>query len=109
MAKRRSIFTETIEEGLEIRGEVYYSRGGANYFSGGNDPRGYWFSVQPVRITPEGYQSFIMGSGHRKFIKEAKRFSDKELAAVMPDEALIENMKALGKAAAEKDRALLMR
>jgi len=108
MAQRRSIFTETIEEGLVIQGEVYYSKGGANYFSGGNDPRGYWFSVQPVRIK-DGMRSFMMGSGHRKFLKEAKRFSDKELAAVMPDEALIENMKALGKAAAEKDRALLMR
>ena len=32
----------------ELKVEVYYSKGGANYLAGGTIQRGYWLSVQPV-------------------------------------------------------------
>lgn len=32
----------------ELKVEVYYSKGGANYLAGGIIQRGYWLSVQPV-------------------------------------------------------------
>lgn len=59
----------------ELKVEVYYSLGGWNFGTGNNDPRGYWLSVQPVsRSTSNGirYESAILGSGLKTFLKETK-------------------------------------
>ena len=58
--------------------EAYYSLGGMNYFTGRAEPRGYWVSIQPLKV--EGYcTSFTAFSGIKCFLKEAKRFSQKVL------------------------------
>lgn len=61
--------------------DVYYDKGGTNYFSGNSDARGYWLSTMPVE-RKDGSTSFIIGSngGRRFFIEPAARFNAKRLA-----------------------------
>ena len=59
----------------ELKVEVYYSKGGANYLAGGTIQRGYWLSVQPVsRSVSNGLrsESFTLGSGLKYFLKETR-------------------------------------
>ena len=59
----------------ELKVEVYYSKGGANYLAGGIIQRGYWLSVQPVsRSVSNGLrsESFTLGSGLKYFLKETR-------------------------------------
>lgn len=76
----------TAEEGPVVKFEVYYSKGGANYFSGGNDSRGIYASIRATKIEKhDGYttESFeIFGKGGRKLVKQLQRKSDKELLKV---------------------------
>ena len=65
-----------------VRVDVYYSKGGTNYFTGNSDPRGYWFSARVITDNGDGCYSFIITQGYRKFIKEAARFSASTLDAV---------------------------
>jgi hypothetical protein len=62
--------------------ELYYNKGGRNYFSGKDDPRGYWISSNAVEIeNRDGYQmrTYVPINGYRYFIKESARFSEKTL------------------------------
>lgn len=67
-------------------GEVSYSKGGMNYFSGRQSQRGYRIMVQ-LRTRGEGFESFMIGGGIAKgeFIEEAKMFSAKRLQALSQD------------------------
>ena len=60
---------------LEV--SVYYDKGGANCFSGGMTPRGYYLSVTPV-TKGEGTISFTMFSGYSHLLLETQRYSDKQ-------------------------------
>ena len=58
--------------------EVYYNKGGINYFTYKTDPRGYWLSMTVVeRDTRESgvvIESFsLFGSGFRHFLLEVKK------------------------------------
>lgn len=72
-------------EGTEnkyLKSEVYYNKGGINYFTYKTDPRGYWVSVTIVeRETREhgvSIESFnLFGSGYREFLFEVKKQSNK--------------------------------
>lgn len=72
-------------EGTEnkfLKSEVYYAKGGLNYFSYKTDPRGYWVSVTIVERTQSDYgatiESFnLFGSGYREFLFEVKKQSGK--------------------------------
>lgn len=72
-----------IEGNSHLKIEVYYNKGGMNYFSGKTDKRGYWLSVTKVmreksEVTGFTSESFMMFSGGRRmFIHEVKRQSDK--------------------------------
>jgi hypothetical protein len=72
-----------IEGNNHLKIEVYYNKGGMNYFSGNTDKRGYWLSVIKVEReqSPMGYttESFTVFSGgnRRMFLHEVKRQSDK--------------------------------
>lgn len=44
-----SLPTTKAEQLVEV--EMYYDEGGANYFAGGVNLRGYYLAVQPVRLT----------------------------------------------------------
>jgi hypothetical protein len=56
---------------------VYYNKGGANYFNGGVDPRGYYLCVKPVR-KGNGMIRYTMFTGLSRFLFETKRFSAKQ-------------------------------
>jgi len=62
---------------LEIN--VYYTKGGMNYFSGGVTPRGYYLSVVPVK-KGNGMISSVMFSGQSTLLLETKRFSASQFA-----------------------------
>ncbi len=71
--------------------EVYYSKGGANFFSGGSDPRGIWVSVSPVEIIDHGARpdgsrmmarSYGLMSGIRAHVLTLTRQNDKKLAEI---------------------------
>jgi hypothetical protein len=74
--------------------ELYYAKGGPNYFSGGTDPRGYWISVIPTTVTPDGVRSFALTAGVRALIEPAARFSPKRFADVQVAPDLLAGMKA---------------
>lgn len=80
-----------------VRVDVYYSKGGANYFTGNSDPRGYWFSARVITDDGDGCYSFIITEGYRKFIREAARFSVSTLESVADElrgQLQIENSQA---------------
>ena len=83
MSKRTVVIgDEQLPEQNEfLRTEVYYSEGGANYFSGSSNARGYYVSVKPIKIE-SGCVSFMLFSGCKKLVLESKRFSAKTLEAV---------------------------
>jgi len=67
--------TEPLPDGKAVEVEIHYSKGGANYFTGGQDPRGIYASVTPITLK-DGCVSFIMFSG--------KCFLVERLAAYKP-------------------------
>jgi hypothetical protein len=72
---------ETIEgTNKSLKINVYYNKGGMNYFHGKEERRGYYLSVTPVEIEQRnGYQteSVLMFSGAKRLVLEVKRQSDK--------------------------------
>ena len=58
-----------------------YEMGGMNYFSGKQGARGYYVGVSPITIGG-GFRSFMLFSGIKGLVLEAKAFSDKKLAAL---------------------------
>lgn len=71
---------ELVEGNTHLKIEVYYHKGGMNYFTYKQEARGYWLSVCPVELakgnghTMETYTAF---SGSKLLMKEVKRKSDK--------------------------------
>ena len=62
--------------------EVFYDKGGMNYFNGKSEPRGYWLSARQVERNASGtsgviMESFGLFSGAKIFLKEVARKSDK--------------------------------
>jgi len=80
----------------ELKIEVYYDKGGMNYFNGKNEPRGYWLSMRQVEVERQGrgivIESYGMFSGAKMFLKEVKKKSDKayELALSIAEEKIEE-------------------
>ena len=70
----------TTTEGQFVEVEVSYSKGGINYFTYNNEPRGYWLGVQPITVRSDLGVSFMAFSGTKAFLEDAKRFSAKRLA-----------------------------
>lgn len=58
--------------------EVYYDEGGANFFYGGADKRGYWVSMNVKQHHPDGIIMQALGPGAASmkfFIQPAARFN----------------------------------
>lgn len=89
----------------ELKIEVYYDKGGMNYFNGKNEPRGYWLSMRQVHVERTErsivIESYGMFSGAKVFLKEVKRYSQKtyEDAIILAEEKMAElRTHVLGKA-----------
>ena len=67
--------------------EVFYTKGGMNYFTSKNERRGLYLSVQPVK-RGDRMISFTAFSGVKQFVKEMKMFSQKALNEYVPDPEL---------------------
>lgn len=65
--------------------QLYYSKGGMNYFSGTTERRGIYLSVSPVSVfqgngyTTETYTGF---SGVKELVEECARFNPKRFEAM---------------------------
>lgn len=68
---------EGLKNGTHIDVEVYYTKGGMNYLSGGVTPRGYYVSVKPVKHK-DGLNSYMLFSGEKKLLMQTNRFSTKQ-------------------------------
>ncbi len=65
----------------ELKIEVYYDKGGMNYFNSKVEPRGYWLSMRQVNVERQDrgivIESYGMFSGAKMFLKEVKKQSEK--------------------------------
>ena len=78
-----------------LKVELYYSKGGMNYFTYNNEQRGLYLSVSPVTISKgDGYntESYYGFSGIKQFVQEMKKFSEKTLENFVIQENLLKNM-----------------
>lgn len=76
--KRRVTRLKTNDAVKHVDVEVFYSKGGMNYFNGTNESRGYYLSVQPVEVKGD-FVTMTAFSGTKWLIEEATRFSEKKL------------------------------
>lgn len=82
---KRYFETNTIPNSTHIAVELFYSKGGYNYFTGKRESRGIWLSFKPVTYeVKDGYtsESYMAFSGTKFLIKELARKSKKQLANV---------------------------
>jgi hypothetical protein len=67
-------------EGVNVlEASIYYDLGGINYFSYKNEPRGYWFALQPFE-DKDGWRSFVAYSGVKTCVLPCERQSAKRYA-----------------------------
>lgn len=78
-------------ESTHIEIELYYSKGGMNYFNGRNEARGLYISVQPITKTDRSV-SFMAFTGVKQYVKEMKMFTQKSFDTFQPDPVLIQNL-----------------
>ena len=71
--------------------EVYYSKGGMNYFNGNVEKRGYYLSAQPLTKSTNSY-SYTAFTGVKQLVKEAGRYSPKVLDEIVIEQNLINTM-----------------
>jgi hypothetical protein len=70
------------ERATHLKVQLYYDKGGMNYFTGGVQRRGLYLSVSPVSRSESGgftTESYTAFTGTKQLVKELKRFSDKSL------------------------------
>ncbi|MDI4654227.1 MULTISPECIES: hypothetical protein [Pseudoalteromonas] len=82
-----------------IEVELYFAKGGINYFNYKNEARGYYVSVCPYKVTHEGgYKSkaYSAFAGVKTLLLEASRFGQKKFETLKVPEgtlnALIEQV-----------------
>jgi len=68
-----------LKDATHLEVSVYYTKGGANYFSSGTIRRGYYINVTPVTKSANSV-SFVMFTGRSKLLFETSRYSDKQFA-----------------------------
>ena len=88
----------------QLKIEVFYDKGGMNYFNSKVEPRGYWLAMRQVERKVEDHgvviESYGMFSGAKSFLLEVKRKSDKayEQALVLAEEKMADlRLHVLGK------------
>jgi hypothetical protein len=76
------------EKATHLKVEVYYDKGGANYFTGGTESRGIKLSVCPVTRTKSGcgiVESYTAFTGFKKHLKDMARFNKKNCDSFVVD------------------------
>ena len=90
---KRLLLSLPVAEGdcTHVDVEVYYSKGGMNYFTGSVERRGYYLSAQPLTKSTNsvGYTAF---TGVKQLVKEAGRYSSKVLAEFVVDYEMMNSM-----------------
>ena len=76
MRTKKYLPLEPNSSATHLKVEIYYSKGGANYFTGTNEKRGIYLSVSPV-TRGENSESYIGFSGIKKHLVDMARFSQK--------------------------------
>lgn len=71
-------------DATHLKIEVYYSKGGMNYFTSSNEKRGIYISVTPV-TKGENSERFVGFSGTKSLLFEMKRFNQKTLDTIEVD------------------------
>jgi hypothetical protein len=82
MQERKEYIPIESEKATHLKVQLYYDKGGMNYFTGGTQRRGLYLSVSPVSRSESGVfatESYTAFTGTKQLIKELKRFSDKAL------------------------------
>lgn len=76
MRTKKYLQLETNSSATHLKVEVYYSKGGMNYFTGSNEKRGIYLSVSPVTRS-ERSESYMGFSGIKKHLVDMARFNQK--------------------------------
>ena len=77
-----------VPEGESVKVEIYYTKGGINYFSGGTNRRGIYLSVRKTKLekttfgTTESFDMFGSKDEVKFLVAELRRKSDNKIAAV---------------------------
>jgi len=90
MNKRRiASYPVAGQENKFIDVELYYSKGGMNYFTSSVERRGIYVSVTPVERSADGrWTSVTALSGVKALVAECARFSQKQLDSTVVDPEL---------------------
>jgi hypothetical protein len=78
--REHGFYYRSAETGTAVKAEVYYDKGGLNYFSGGHKPRGIFVSLNPVTLK-DGFESFILGAGICACIEPLAKFNRAKFTA----------------------------
>lgn len=87
----RSIPVEGNTSCTHIDVELYYSKGGMNYFSGSSEARGLYLSATPLE-KGDRFVKFSAWSGIKMHVKEMKMFSQKALDSFTPSQHDIDRL-----------------
>ena len=79
----------------QIKVEVYYDKGGPDYYSGGMTKRGLYLNVKPIKLEDHGgyvTETFMGFSGYKMHVLEMGRFNQKKLNDYMPTDDQIDRL-----------------
>lgn len=98
MKRERMILSENVSGNYWVTVRVTYMMGGQNWFHGTSFPRGYYLSVGVVERLPSEtpgvrVEQMILGHGFKTVLKEAARFSQKQLDTVVVPNGLAEQLR----------------
>jgi hypothetical protein len=84
MEKISTAYLKTSTDKMQIKIQLYYHKGGMNYFASKNEERGYYLSVTPVERYEETidgkvfiFENYKAYSGNKTLLLETKRISNK--------------------------------
>lgn len=93
MTQRKRIKLLSVLEGncTHIEIELFYSKGGMNYFTNSNERRGLYLSVQPVTIS-QNSKGYTIFTGVKQFVKEMQKFSQKTFDTFEVDTDILDKL-----------------
>jgi hypothetical protein len=96
--RERSVTDEHLGGKHHFVATISYMMGGTNWFHGTKFPRGYYLTAQVVERSREpgsafSVESFILGSGFKRLLREANRFSVKALDNIEIPEGMLDELR----------------